>query len=101
MRLLTDPRLPSDLQQLVLRLTNLFRDTHAQLNNLTEGRVAAVQNAQNSVPAAGTNAQGDFVLNSQPSELGSAGAKYIIHGWRCTVSGDPGTWVEVRTLTGN
>lgn len=71
------------------------------MNNLTEGRVAAVQNASSSIPTAGTNAQGDFVLNSNPSELGTAGSKYIIHGWRCTVSGTPGTWVQVRTLTGN
>lgn len=85
----------------MLRLTNIIRDLTNQLNNLTEGRVSAVQNAQSSVPVAGSNYQGDFVLNSTPAELGTTASKYIIHGWRCTVSGSPGTWVQVRTLTGN
>lgn len=85
----------------MLRLTNIIRDLTNQLNNLTEGRVSAVQNAQASVPVAGANYQGDFVLNSTPAELGSVGSRYIVHGWRCVTSGTPGTWLQVRTLTGN
>jgi hypothetical protein len=71
------------------------------LNNLTEGRVAAVQNAQATIPVSGTNAAGDFVRNSAPTELGTAGSKYTVQGWTCTVAGTPGTWLPVRTLTGN
>lgn len=85
----------------MLRLTNLLRAAAVQVNLVTEGRAAAFYNASTTAPTAGQNAQGDFVLNSAPAELGTAGSKYIIHGWRCTVAGNPGTWVQVRTLTGN
>jgi hypothetical protein len=44
---------------------------------------------------------GHYVENTNPSELGSAGSKYVIRGWVCTVAGTPGTWVPVRALTGN
>lgn len=101
MRLQTDPRLPADQQQLILRLTNILRDIMIQVNLTTEGKVSSFHSALTASPTAGTNAQGDFVLNSAPAELGTAGSKYIIHGWRCTVAGTPGTWVQVRTLTGN
>ncbi|MFD0716243.1 glycosyl hydrolase family 28-related protein [Paenibacillus sp. GCM10027626] len=52
-------------------------------------------------PASGSWAQGDRILNTAPSEQGTAGSKYIIDGWVCVASGTPGTWVEQRTLTGN
>lgn len=45
--------------------------------------------------------QGDRILNTAPSELGSGGSKYVVTGWICTVAGTPGTWLEMRTLTGN
>ena len=103
MRIVTDPRLPTEsgLQQVGLKLTSILRDVLNQLNNLTEGRISAVTNAQSVVPAAGTNSQGDFVRNSTPTELGTAGSKYTIQGWACVTSGSPGTWVQVRALTGN
>lgn len=87
--------------QIPLGLLRHLRDAAMQLNNLSEGRLSAVNNATTAAPTTGTYAQGDFVLNSEPSELGVAGSKYIIHGWRCTVSGTPGTWVECRYLTGS
>jgi hypothetical protein len=45
--------------------------------------------------------QGDRVLNSAPTELGSSSSKYTITGWICTAGGAPGTWKEMRALTGN
>jgi hypothetical protein len=75
--------------------------TAVQVNLLTEGRAAAVYNALPSIPTAGQNAIGDFVRNSAPAELGTAGSKYLVFGWTCTVAGTPGTWLPVRTLTGN
>ena len=44
---------------------------------------------------------GDEVLNSNPTELGTAGSMYIIRGWECIGAGSPGTWREQRFLTGN
>lgn len=107
MRISPDPQLPiypgTEVYQknLAFRLTLFLRLVADQLNLLTEGRVKAVTNAYTAAPTAGTHAVGDFVLNSSPSELGSAGSKYIIHGWRCVASGTPGTWVQCRFLTGN
>jgi hypothetical protein len=103
-----DPSLPAivdstsaSLEKFKYRLTLIFREHASQLNSLSEGRVGAVTNATTAAPTTGTYAQGDFVRNSTPSELGAAASKYIIHGWQCTVSGTPGTWVQCRYLTGN
>jgi hypothetical protein len=54
-----------------------------------------------SAPTDGTWTRGDIVFNSLTSELGSEGSKYILSGWRCVSTGTPGTWLEMRTLTGN
>lgn len=86
----TDPGLKQELVQ------------HATLINLmTDGRLSGTNNAVPSVPTSGTNAAGDFVRNSAPSELGAAGNKYVVIGWLCLVGGTPGTLVECRCLTGN
>lgn len=78
-----------------------LREHATQVNQLTEGRISAVTNATTAAPTTGPNQQGDFVKNSAPTELGTAGSKYIIHGWQCVASGTPGTWVPCRYLTGN
>lgn len=78
-----------------------YRQVSQQVNGVSEGRMSAFYNAMTAAPTGGTWAQGDFILNKTPSELGTAGSKYVIHGFRCVVSGSPGTWVDVRTLTGN
>lgn len=91
----------ADEQEFFRRLTQFFRDVSNQLNGITEGRVSVFHAAYTAAPTDGQFVQGDFVLNSTPSELGTAGNKYIIHGWRCTASGTPGTWLQIRTLTGN
>lgn len=79
----------------------VLREIATQLNNVSEGRMAAAYTAQTAAPTTGTWSQGDKVRNITPSELGSSGSKYVIEGWICTVSGTPGTWLEQRTLTGN
>ena len=75
---------------------------HALLINLMmDGRLTGANNATNAPPAGGAYAQGDFVRNSQPVELGSAGSRYVVLGWVSTTGGTPGTFHEVRCLTGN
>jgi hypothetical protein len=71
------------------------------LNLLTDGRLAGTNNATAAAPTSGTHAQGDVVRNSAPTELGTAGSKYVVLGWICVVGGTPGTWLQTRTLTGN
>ena len=101
-------RLNDNLQIPVGTPTPLARFLYDQLqaivrkvNALSDGKFYAVDAVGTAAPSTGTYAQGDFVRNSNPTELGSAASKYVIFGWVCTVSGTPGTFLEVRTFTGN
>lgn len=103
MKISIDPRLPQtdSVPDLKRRLTDYFRTVANQLNFLSEGSILASYNAVSAAPATGTYANGDFVRNSAPSELGTAGAKYVVTGFLCVVAGSPGTFVQCRSLTGN
>lgn len=106
MRINPDPRLPREgavdfTSSLVLRLNQLFRSISAQLNGVSEGRIEAATNAYSAAPTAGKWARGDVIRNNQPAELGSGGAKYVVTGWICVEGGEPGTWRQMRALTGN
>lgn len=101
MRLPILPSMPYDLMQLVKKLQQLVTETNQQVNSLTEGHVSAVHNAATSAPTTGTWKQGDVVRNSTPAELGAGGSKYVITAWVCVTSGTPGTWLQLRSLTGN
>ena len=81
--------------------SRFYKSVAQQVNGLSEGRMAAFYGASTAAPTTGTWAQGDFVLNSAPTELGAALSKYLIHGWQCVAGGAPGTWVQCRFLTGN
>lgn len=89
------------LQQLVKKLTDAWAGMAVQVNSVSEGQIFGYYNAQSGPPTSGDHAQGDFVPNNAPVELGSAGSKYFIDGWKCVASGTPGTWVQKRCLTGN
>ena len=82
-------------------LIDLLRRIAYQVNTLSEGAISAHYTALTAPPTSGKWSQGDEVKNSQPTEQGTAGSKYIVQGWRCVVSGSPGTWVQIRALTGN
>ena len=101
MRLNEEPRLPPEMGRLQQRLTDILREALRQINGVSEDRISAKHGALTAVPTTGTWVQGDYVTNSTPTELGSAGSKYVINGWRCVASGTPGTWVQCRVLTGN
>lgn len=94
MKLSTDPRLPQneDVRALKQRLYEVHRDVANHINARVDDRAA-------SAPTAGMFAVGDFVRNAAPSELGSAGSKYVITGWLCISS--PLTFVPLRAQTGN
>lgn len=81
--------------------TRWYRQIAYQVNALSEGKAAAFYQAGTAAPTTGTWAQGDFVKNSNPTELGVALSKYVLFGWVCTVGGTPGTWLQQRMLTGN
>lgn len=99
MRLPADPRLPAaerGNESLTRRLYELFRQISIAFNDSFMWSSSGT-----SAPTTGTWAQGDKVKNSSPTEAGTAGSKYVVIGWVCTVSGTSGTWVEMRCLTGN
>jgi hypothetical protein len=80
-------------------IIRLLEDAH---NRRFEGRIYERYSA--SAAPTGTTISwqvGDQVFNSNPVELGTAGDVYIIIGWICIAAGAPGTWSEMRVLTGN
>jgi len=58
-----------------------------------------------SAPSSGVWVKGDRRINTDTTELGSGGSKYLLVGWCCAVGGDfagtPPTFLQMRTLTGN
>jgi len=83
------------------RLVEILRDIENAITGLQEERIQSKIRAYTAAPTTGDWAAGDFIRNSNPSELGSASSKYVLLGWTCVASGTPGTWVQSRALTGN
>lgn len=96
MKLTTSPNVHDDFA-----LGRAMRDAAIQVNLMSEGRIAGAYNALPAPPTAGEYQVGDFVRNSAPVELGAPGSKYVIFGWQNVAAGNPGTFVEMRFLTGN
>ena len=88
-------------KDLNFKLKDIFRTLVQRVNAVSDGRINAIDNAAAAVPTSGMYAQGDFVRNQAPTELGAAASKYVIVGWLCVVAGTPGTFVQQRSLTGN
>lgn len=106
MKLNESPQLPSGPEseydkRISTEFYRLFRLIAIKVNGLASGSVAAFDGGGTAAPTTGTWAQGDRWRNSSPTELGTAGSKYVVVEWLCVASGTPGTWVQVRTLTGN
>lgn len=83
------------------RLEELLGKIEEQVNLLSEGRIGPRYASRTAVPTTGDFEVGDVVWNSSPSKLGSAGSRYIITGWICVVGGSPGTFEQMRVLTGD
>jgi hypothetical protein len=88
-------------KRLATEFYKLLRLIAQKVNGIASGSVNALDGGATSVPTVGTWAQGDFVRNLNPTELGTAGSKYVLNGWSCVAGGTPGTWVQRRFLTGN
>lgn len=106
MRLEENPQLPQSpdtqyAKDLNYVLSRLLRNIAQKLNAVGDGRISGSDLVAAAVPTTGDYATGDFVKNSAPSELGTAGSKYYIDGWKCVAGGSPGTFVQSRHLTGN
>lgn len=92
---------PASRQQLLRVVKPWMQAAAIKLNRLASGSVSALDGMGTAAPTSGVWAQGDEVRNSAPSELGAPGSKYVVIGWICTASGTPGTWMQMRVLTGN
>jgi len=106
MRLEENPQLPlgQDTKysgDLNFVLSRLFRNIAQKVNQIGDGRIAGNDFTSSTIPTTGMFKQGDFIKNSAPVEAGTAGSKFVVLGWVCTVGGSPGTLLPVRTLTGN
>ena len=97
MRLTANPTLSGESPDLMRLIGKIAQ----QVNGLSEGQQSAYHSAATAAPTTGTFAQGDVVKNSAPVEAGTAGSKYVVTHWICTVAGTPGTWLACRSLTGN
>ena len=101
MRLQTDNyRLGGEADSIARSLLQVLPVFAKQVNAVSEGRIAGHHNAVTTTPASGLYQRGDYLRNSQPQVLGTAGSQYVVKGWVCVASGEPGTWVQDRGLTG-
>jgi hypothetical protein len=82
-------------------LARVLLDLSKKLDALSGGHIEGTASKGTAAPTTGLWAQGDFYKNTTPTEQGTAGSKYVVLGWICTVSGEPGTWLQARVLTGN
>ena len=72
------------------RIVNNFKATYNATNKVFYST---------SKPKTGSFSRGDVVLNTYLAEVGTDN-KYIIYGWACVETGEPGTWKELRVYTG-
>ena len=103
---LGDPILPASPESqydlaLYRALYDYFRRLNQKVNGLAGGEFGSIDRTGTAAPTTGTFAQGDQVSNSNPTELGAVTSKYVLMGWVCVAAGTPGTWREMRVLTGN
>lgn len=84
-------------------MTEMVRQIEDAINRISEGRIYQSYNASATAPTGDAQSYqlGDFVRNLTPTELGTAGSKYLVIGFCCVAAGSPGTWREARVLTGN
>ena len=95
-RLASSSRLPPDHKD----LRTVFDLVDQKVNSLAEGQISAKHNATTAAPT-GTYSRGDFIPNSAPTSLGSAGVQYVILGWICVDDSTVvGVFKECRVLTG-
>lgn len=101
----------SKLANIPLKISSEFRRADVvdaltaivrQVDGLTEGGMAFKDNAASAAPtsSAVAYATGDWKWNVNPTVQGTAGSQYVTFAFICVANGSPGTWVELRGLTG-
>lgn len=81
------------------KVSDLIRILNQTVNAMQAGGPGATYTATTAPPTLGSYAAGTVVLNSSPTELGTAPDTYVVYGWICTASGSPGTWEAMNVPT--
>lgn len=83
-------------------VADVVRAIARQVDGLTEGGISYRDNAVSVAPtsSAVSHASGDWKWKLNPTVQGTAGAQYVTFAFQCVAPGSPGTWVELRGLTG-
>lgn len=85
----------------VQRLHDILAAISTKLNQVALGTAEGFDGKATAIPTVGTYAQGDRIRHAAPVEAGAPGSMYVVIGWVCIAGGSPGTWREMRVLTGN
>ena len=103
-RLVLDFRVPVEYKK--EDVADIVRTICNQVNALSEGRIEARYSSHTAAPSGSaiSYTKGDFVWDSNPTVTGSVApgvaASYVRLGWICVAPGSPGTFQEMRVLTG-
>ena len=83
-------------------VADVVRAIARQVDGLTEGGISYKDNAVSSAPtsSAVSHATGDWKWKLNTTVQGTAGSQYVTFAFLCVAPGSPGTWVELRGLTG-
>lgn len=87
-------------------ISDIVRAITSPLSQMLDGRIQPKATAT-TVPSGSAVAYtpGDIVWDSAPTVRGSVApgvaASYVRAGWICTAAGSPGTFQEIRWLTGS
>lgn len=98
MKVQTDLRLPQSYD--AAAVGDVLRRIVIQLNNLSEGRLTARDSGLSAAPTTGRYDVGDVVWHTSPAETVTTTGSFVVIGWVCTTEGEPGTWKQMRVLTG-
>lgn len=81
---------------------NVFRNNTIKVGRLGCNTGTICEIASTIAPTVGLFSVGSTVTNQSPKGLRTAaGSEYIIVGWKCVAAGSPGTWLPMRSPTGN
>ncbi len=100
MKLDKDPRLPTlgsiDYERsMYSRLYELFRQILTMVGAISDGRAIGFT-SMDTAPTSGAWYQGDQIKNAKPTVQNGG---FIVLGWVCVESGEPGVWKEIRCQT--
>jgi hypothetical protein len=103
-KLVLDLKVPSEYKK--SDLAEIIRVICNQVNTLSEGKITARYQSQESVPVSVSAAVGDVIWDSnatvRPSVAPGVASSYVRLGWICTVeSATAPTFQEMRVLTGS